>query len=139
MQQPQALSLLSRSVPAVSQPAPTLSLQSMPSSVLRRPEQRAVPVAPPNWQWPELDAGVTEGRRVNPWRPDTGDTRPGAPAQGLSATIAARKDRVGQKDWLEANWQDYLAREQQRAASARQREEWLQDLQALQQRYPSLP
>jgi hypothetical protein len=42
-------------------------------------------------------------------------------------------------DWLESNWQDYLERERQRAESARQREEWLQELRTLQQRYPTLP
>jgi hypothetical protein len=56
-----------------------------------------------------------------------------------STRNAANAAAGGDLDWLESNWQDYLERERQRSESARQREEWLQELRTLQQRYPTLP
>jgi hypothetical protein len=128
---------------ATSAPTP-ISREVVPRSppVITAPQlqpQRA-PVPPmPGWQWPEPDAGVAEGRRVNPWRPDASPMRSPAQAGQKSSSNAASSAAGGDLDWLESNWQDYLERERQRSESARQREEWLQELRALQQRYPTLP
>ena len=108
--------------------------------VITPPQPQRAPVPPmPSWQWPEPDAGVAEGRRVNPWRPDASPVRSPAQAGQKSSGNAANSAAAGDLDWLESNWQDYLERERQRSESARQREEWLQELRALQQRYPTLP
>lgn len=110
-----------------------------PPVITPPPPQRA-PAAPMSgWQWPEPDAGVAEGRRVNPWRPDASPTRSSAQTGQKSSSSAANSAAGGDLDWLESNWQEYLERERQRAESARQREEWLQELRSLQQRYPTLP
>ncbi|MGA1562126.1 MAG: hypothetical protein ACO376_04000 [Gammaproteobacteria bacterium] len=97
---------------------------------------RPRPPVMPNWQWPEPDEGVAEGRRVNPWR---GDAVPQASGTNAARKAETQSNERQDLDWLESNWQDYLDRERQRAESTRQREEWLQELRALQQRYPTLP
>ena len=131
-------------LPSAQQAQPTQQVRPMPQ-MLQAPQNAALPMpapprsqAMPNWQWPEPDEGVAEGRRVNPWRSDAAQERSGMSAARTAAKPEASRARE-ELDWLESNWQDYLERERQRAESARQREEWLQELRALQQRYPTLP
>jgi hypothetical protein len=108
--------------------------------MIAAPVPQRAPVAPmPSWQWPEPDAGIAEGRRVNPWRPDASPARNATQTSSKAVTDAMNPATGRDLDWLESNWQDYLERERQRAESARQREEWLQELRTLQQRYPTLP
>jgi hypothetical protein len=129
------------STPATSAPAPVVrEIVPVSPPLITPPQPQRAPVASmPGWQWPEPDAGVAEGRRVNPWRPDASPVRSPVQAGQKSTRNAANAAAGGDLDWLESNWQDYLERERQRSESARQREEWLQELRTLQQRYPTLP
>jgi hypothetical protein len=129
------------STSATSAPAPVVrEIVPVSPPLITPPQPQRAPVASmPGWQWPEPDAGVAEGRRVNPWRPDTSPVPSPVQAGQKSTRNAANAAAGGDLDWLESNWQDYLERERQRSESARQREEWLQELRALQQRYPTLP
>ncbi len=110
-----------------------------PSAVMPAPARPQPSTTMPDWQWPEPDEGVAEGRRVNPWRPDASQERRPAQLEQKASTNATNSAARNDLDWLESNWQDYLERERQRAESTRQREEWLQELRTLQQRYPTSP